>query len=49
MLDIMDKGGKYADIKKLIFLAITYFVMFTEKEDYISSSNIRATKTNEHD
>lgn len=45
----MDKGGKYADLKEVIFIAITDFVMFPDKKGYISTHNIRDTKTNEHD
>jgi len=45
----MDKGGKYADLKEVIFIAITDFTMFPGKKDYISMHNIRDIKTNEHD
>jgi predicted transposase/invertase (TIGR01784 family) len=45
----MDKGGKYSDLKEVIFIAITDFVMFPEKEAYISTHSIRDTETNEHD
>lgn len=45
----MDKGGKYADLKEVIFIAITDFIMFPKKEDYISTHTIRDNKTNEHD
>jgi predicted transposase/invertase (TIGR01784 family) len=45
----MDKGGKYADLKEVIFIAITNFVMFPDKNDCVSVHNIRDIKTNEHD
>jgi len=45
----MDKGGKYADLKEVIFVAITNFIMFPEKDNYISTHNIRDIETNEND
>jgi predicted transposase/invertase (TIGR01784 family) len=45
----MDKGGKYADLKEVIFIAITDFTMFPSKEDYFSIHNIRDIKTIEND
>ena len=41
----MDKSGKYSDLKEVIFIAITNFVMFPEKEEYISTHSIRDDKT----
>jgi predicted transposase/invertase (TIGR01784 family) len=41
----IDKSGKYSDLKEVIFIAITDFVMFPEKEDYISTHSIRDDKT----
>ena len=43
----LDKGGRYADLLEVIFIAITDFVMFPEKTDYLSFHTIRDNKTNE--
>jgi len=45
----MDKSGKYSDLKEVIFIAITDFVMFPEKQDYISNHSIRDDKTYSQD
>jgi predicted transposase/invertase (TIGR01784 family) len=45
----LNKGVKYSDLKEVIFIAITDFVMFPEKEAYISTHTMRDRKTNEHD
>lgn len=45
----MNKGGEYEYLKEVIFIAITNFVMFLDKKDYISVHNIRDVKTNEND
>ncbi|MFT4327775.1 MAG: Rpn family recombination-promoting nuclease/putative transposase [Wolbachia pipientis] len=44
-----DKGGKYIDLKKVFFIAISNCNLFPDKLDYISSHTIRDEKTNEHD
>ncbi|WP_264953916.1 Rpn family recombination-promoting nuclease/putative transposase [Wolbachia endosymbiont (group A) of Endotricha flammealis] len=44
-----DKGGKYIDLKKVFFIAISNCNLFPDKPDYISSHTIRDEKTNEHD
>ena len=36
----MDKGGKYSDLKQIIFVAITDFVLFPNKKDYFSTHSI---------
>lgn len=43
------QGEKYHDLKKVIFLAITDYVMFPQKEDYKSDHVILDNKTYEHD
>ena len=43
----LDKGGRYSDLLEVIFIAITDFVMFPEKTDYLSFHTIRDDKTNE--
>ena len=45
----MNKGGKYSDLKEVIFIAITDFVMFPDKACYISTHSIRDDKTYEND
>ena len=45
----MNKGGKYSDLLEVIFIAITDFVLFPEKNNYFSTHTIRDTLTNEHD
>ena len=44
-----DKGSKYADLKKVIFLAITSYNVFPDKENYKSEHVILDNKTYEHD
>ncbi|CAN2138815.1 Rpn family recombination-promoting nuclease/putative transposase [Wolbachia pipientis] len=44
-----DKSGKYIDLKKVFFIAISNCNLFPDKLDYISSHTIRDEKTNEHD
>ncbi len=44
-----NKGGKYIDLKKVFFIAISNCNLFPDKPDYISSHTIRDEKTNEHD
>ena len=41
----MDQGGKYADLKEVIFVAITDFIMFPDKKDFISTYSILDNKT----
>ena len=43
------KGEKYHDLKKVIFLAITDYVVFPQKKDYKSDHVILDNKTYEHD
>ena len=43
------RGQKYHDLKKVIFLAITDYVVFPEKTDYKSDHIILDNKTYEHD
>ena len=44
-----NSGDLYADLKKVIFLAITSYVVFPEKEDYKSDHVILDNKTYEND
>ncbi len=44
-----DKSGKYIDLKKVFFIAISNCNLFPDKLDYISSHTIRDEKTYEHD
>ncbi|MDE5056944.1 Rpn family recombination-promoting nuclease/putative transposase [Wolbachia endosymbiont of Drosophila bicornuta] len=44
-----DKSGKYVDLKKIFFIAISNCTLFPDKLDYISSHTIRDEKTNGHD
>ncbi len=44
-----DKSGKYVDLKKIFFIAISNCTLFPDKFFYISSHTIRDEKTNEHD
>ncbi len=44
-----DKSGKYIDLKKVFFIAISNCNLFPDKLDYISSHTIRGEKTYEHD
>ena len=45
----MNRGGTYANLREVIFIAITDFIMFPEKAVYFSKHTIRDTNTNEHD
>ena len=45
----MKKGGRYEDLKEVIFLAITDFIMFSDKPDYVSEHVILDRKTKEND
>jgi predicted transposase/invertase (TIGR01784 family) len=44
-----NKGHKYADLKKVIFLAITSYVVFPEKRSYKSDHRLLDSETYEHD
>ncbi|WP_353279177.1 Rpn family recombination-promoting nuclease/putative transposase [Wolbachia endosymbiont (group A) of Cydia amplana] len=43
-----DKSGKYIDLKKVFFIAISNCNLLPEEVDYISTHNIRDIKTNGH-
>jgi predicted transposase/invertase (TIGR01784 family) len=43
------KNNTYKNLKEVVFLAITNFVMFKKKKDYISNHIILDKKTKEHD
>ena len=45
----MNKGGKYADLKEVIFIAILDYEVFPKKEHYKSNHTIRDDITNERD
>jgi predicted transposase/invertase (TIGR01784 family) len=45
----LEKGGRYSDLLEVIFIAITDFVLFPKKKDYLSIHTIRDTKSNEKD
>ena len=45
----MEKGGDYADLKEVIFLAITNFTMFPQKKAYKSDHVTLDKLTHEHD
>ena len=45
----LDRGGAYRDLKEVVFMAITNFVMFPNKKDYISTHCVMDTKTYEND
>lgn len=45
----MEKGGEYTDLKEVIFLAITEYVMFPNKPDYVSEHVTLDKKTLEND
>jgi len=45
----LDKSNKYSDLKEVIFVAITNFVMFPNKIEYISTHSILDNKTYHHD
>ncbi len=40
----LEQGGKYSDLKEVIFIAITDFPLFPDTEDYILIHNIRDIK-----
>ncbi|NGX60965.1 MAG: hypothetical protein K940chlam9_00440 [Chlamydiae bacterium] len=44
-----NSGHKYSDLKRVIFLAITDYIVFPEKKDYKSDHVILDNKTLEHD
>ena len=44
-----DEGSSYHDLKEVIFIAITQFVMFEKKPDFKSDHIILDKKTKEHD
>ncbi|MFI4984166.1 MAG: Rpn family recombination-promoting nuclease/putative transposase, partial [Rickettsiales bacterium] len=48
-VDQMKKGGAYEGLKRVIFLAITDFVMFPNKAGYISDHVTLDKKDKEHD
>ncbi|WP_287742043.1 Rpn family recombination-promoting nuclease/putative transposase [Microcystis sp. M169S2] len=48
-IDQRGKGSEYKDLKQVTFLAITDFVLFSEKEDYLSHHHILDTCTLERD
>ena len=48
-IDQIDKGGEYSNLKEVIFLAITEYVMFPDKPDYLSEHVTLDKKTGEHD
>lgn len=45
----LDSGKTYKNLKEVVFLAITNFVMFKDKKSYISHHVILDKDTNEHD
>ena len=45
----MDKGGKYENLKEVIFLAIANFTMFPQKESYKSDHVILDRDNHQHD
>lgn len=45
----MGKGGKYADLKEVIFIAILDYELFPQKPHYKSNHTIRDDLTNERD
>lgn len=47
--DQMKEGDEYADLKAVIFIAITDFVMFPDKKDYLCNHVILDDKTYERD
>ncbi|MGL9717889.1 MAG: Rpn family recombination-promoting nuclease/putative transposase, partial [Wolbachia sp.] len=47
--DQADVGDKYEDLKEVIFIAITDFILFPNKQEYKSDHVILDTKTFEHD
>ncbi len=44
----LDKSGNYIDLQKVFFIAISNCNLLPEEVDYISTHNIRDTKTNGH-
>ncbi|MGL9718780.1 MAG: PD-(D/E)XK nuclease family transposase, partial [Wolbachia sp.] len=47
--DQADVGDKYEDLKEVIFIAITDFILFPDKPEYKSDHVILDTKTFKHD
>ncbi len=45
----VDRGTDYSDLKKVIFLAITDYIVFPKKEGYKSDHVVLDNKTYEHD
>jgi len=45
----LEKGGRYSNLLDVIFIAITDFVLFPKKKDYLSIHTMRDTKSNEKD
>ncbi len=43
------QSGRYTDLKKVFFIAISNCILFPKKSNYISSHTIRDEETNEHD
>ncbi|MDR2978780.1 MAG: Rpn family recombination-promoting nuclease/putative transposase [Rickettsiales bacterium] len=43
------QSGKYANLQKIFFIAISNYILFPGKPNYISSHTIRDDETNEHD
>lgn len=48
-IDQREKDATYRDLKAVIFLAITNFTLFPEKEEYLSHHVVLDKKTLEHD
>ncbi len=44
-----DKGIGYKDLKSVTFMAITSYILFPDKADYLSHHQVRDVATNEHD
>lgn len=43
------QSGRYTNLKKVFFIAISNCILFPKKSNYISSNTIRDEETNEHD
>ncbi len=43
------QSGRYNDLKKVFFIAISNCILFPKKSNYISTHTIRDDETNEHD
>ncbi len=43
------QSGRYTNLKKVFFIAISNCILFPKKSNYISSHTIRDEETNEHD